>query len=432
MHPPPPAVIVAAFGSAGDVFPMMALAQALQQRGHAVTMLTASLYEPLARQLNLAFQALNTKEIGTLEMARPNALDAFSNFWYRIGQGAAATVDMVQQHVSQARRDGRPDPLLVGCSWAVGCRLAGDAFHLRTVTVHMSPCCVLSGLRPPKLWKLSIPQGWPLPWRRFGLKMLERFLTDPIIRRHLKAQTDRLCLPPLRHALSHWIHSPDRVLNLYPEWFCPLPSDAPGPTRLIGFPMTDLAVQQPITPELRQFLAQGDAPIVFATGSSMRRAEGYFSTAVQICQQMGRRGLLLSRHTGQIPALPPGLLHQSYAPYSQVLGHACALVSHGGIGTCSHALRLGVPQLILPYAHDQFDNAHLVQQLGVGTSLPSNATASSMARALHALLSSPTVQQQCRAVSQQMAGDRSGIDRGCEEIEALMGSGPSARSTVSL
>jgi rhamnosyltransferase subunit B len=43
------------------------------------------------------------------------------------------------------------------------------------------------------------------------------------------------------------------------------------------------------------------------------------------------------------------------------------LVHHGGIGTTAQALRAGRPQLVIPMAHDQFDNAARVKRLGVGS-----------------------------------------------------------------
>lgn len=45
------------------------------------------------------------------------------------------------------------------------------------------------------------------------------------------------------------------------------------------------------------------------------------------------------------------------------------MVHHGGIGTLSQAFAAGVPQLIMPMAHDQFDNAARAIKLGVAEKL---------------------------------------------------------------
>jgi UDP:flavonoid glycosyltransferase YjiC (YdhE family) len=66
------------------------------------------------------------------------------------------------------------------------------------------------------------------------------------------------------------------------------------------------------------------------------------------------------------------------------------LAHHGGIGTTAEALRAGTPQLIVPLAHDQFDNAARVTALGAGASLPaSRLDAGRLERALAQVLGLP-------------------------------------------
>ena len=51
------------------------------------------------------------------------------------------------------------------------------------------------------------------------------------------------------------------------------------------------------------------------------------------------------------------MLWLPYVPLRALLPRCAALVHHGGIGTTAEALRAGVPQVIVPLAYDQFDNA---------------------------------------------------------------------------
>ena len=83
------------------------------------------------------------------------------------------------------------------------------------------------------------------------------------------------------------------------------------------------------------------------------------------CERLGRRGLLLTKFANQVPTpLPAGVIHVAYAPFSELLPQCAALVHHGGIGTTAQALAAGVPQLIVPFAHDQHDNAARVSGSG--------------------------------------------------------------------
>ena len=64
-------------------------------------------------------------------------------------------------------------------------------------------------------------------------------------------------------------------------------------------------------------------------------------------------------------SLPPGTIAVDGAPHDQVFPRASAIVHQGGVGTTGQAMRSGRPELIVPFAHDQPDNAFRVQQLGI-------------------------------------------------------------------
>ncbi len=46
------------------------------------------------------------------------------------------------------------------------------------------------------------------------------------------------------------------------------------------------------------------------------------------------------------------------------------LVHHGGIGSMSQAIAAGIPQIIMPMAFDQLDNATRVKRLDIGDWVP--------------------------------------------------------------
>ena len=83
-------------------------------------------------------------------------------------------------------------------------------------------------------------------------------------------------------------------------------------------------------------------------------------------------------------------------PFSRVLPRCAALVHHGGIGTLSAGLAAGVPQLVMPMAHDQPDNADRLRRLGAGRILPPGQfTGARVARELGALLGDSAVAAAC-------------------------------------
>jgi UDP:flavonoid glycosyltransferase YjiC (YdhE family) len=152
----------------------------------------------------------------------------------------------------------------------------------------------------------------------------------------------------------------------------------------------------------------------------MRFAKPYFAAAVEALQAVGRRGVLLTPYAEQLPgALPAGIVHFDYVPLGQLLPRAAALVHHGGIGTAAQGLAAGTPQLVMPLAHDQPDNADRLRRLGVGRELrPKSFSAANVARELQAL-DTEDVRNACRTVADRFVGTDP-LTKSCEIIEACV------------
>ena len=113
-----------------------------------------------------------------------------------------------------------------------------------------------------------------------------------------------------------------------------------------------------------------------------------FHAAIEACRNLGVRGLLLTKYGQQLPTLlPPFVRHCQFAPFQELFPYCTAVVHHGGIGTVAKALATGTPQLILPLAFDQRDNAMRVKRLGAGDWLPRRTRGGpSIAKALARLM----------------------------------------------
>ena len=117
---------------------------------------------------------------------------------------------------------------------------------------------------------------------------------------------------------------------------------------------------------------------------------------------LGRRAILL---TGSpLPrSLPPGIQAFDYLPYSAVFPHATAIVHQAGIGTLAQALAAGKPQLIVPVAYDQPDNARRAADLGVARSIPiRKVTAAGLALELRHLLEEPGYAARARLAASEL------------------------------
>jgi rhamnosyltransferase subunit B len=95
-------------------------------------------------------------------------------------------------------------------------------------------------------------------------------------------------------------------------------------------------------------------------------------------------------------------------------------VHQGGAGTLHTALASGKPMLIVPFAHDQGDNAVRTERLGVARVLfPSHYRREAVAKQLRHLLSAEA-RSQGAAVGEAIRTEN-GAMRACEALEALAG-----------
>jgi len=112
--------------------------------------------------------------------------------------------------------------------------------------------------------------------------------------------------------------------------------------------------------------------------------------------------------------------HFAYVPFSTLLPRVSAFVHHGGIGTVSQALRAGVPQLIRPMAHDQFDNANRAVRLGVAMKLmPRNCRVKNVVNAIERLTSDAAIRQRCTQLAGKMSNGS--VAAACDHILKVLG-----------
>jgi UDP:flavonoid glycosyltransferase YjiC (YdhE family) len=211
------------------------------------------------------------------------------------------------------------------------------------------------------------------------------------------------------------------VIGLFPDWFGAIPDGGPA-FRHAGFALFDDAGGRPTPESLLKFLADGPPPVVFSFGSAMRHGRPYFEASVEACRILDVRGVLLGAAGEQIPdRLPPTVVHADYAPFSEVFPRAACVVHHGGLGTSAQGLRAGVPQLIMPLAYDQADNAVRMRRLGVARSLfPARFTGKRVARELRFLLNDGGMARAAKATAERFQG-MDGAAAAATLLEELLG-----------
>jgi UDP:flavonoid glycosyltransferase YjiC (YdhE family) len=411
-------VALAAVGSHGDVHPFVGLGIRLRERGHQVTVITNEHFAPLVRAAGLQFASIGTDEEYRKIAADPDLWNGRKGF-EAIARGVIDLIGRVYDQVSRLHAAHDERLVVAASSLAIGARIAQERLGVSLATVHLSPAVFQSVHEMPRLPGVPLPR-WSPRWLKRVIWKIANFMVDRALAGPVNAFRGELGLPPVRGIFRDYWHSPQLVLAMFPDWYAAVQPDWPRNTHTVGFPLYDERGVTVLPPLLEAFLAAGDPPIAFTPGSAMFQGQRFFAASADACRQLGRRGLLLSRHREHIPAnLPAEVIHVDYAPFSELLPRCAALVHHGGIGTSAQAMAAGCPQVITPFAHDQPDNADRLQRLGIGRTIsPRRYSAKRVAQTLETLLATPAIQVNCRTIAARLH-QSDGLAKACELLESL-------------
>lgn len=398
--------VIVPLGSAGDVNPLLWLGRLLADRGHEVVAVIQAGMIDYARRAGLRAVPAGTAGEQQDLMRDPDVWHphrAFRMLAQRFPVWGEEMAPLVRAQVIPGRT------VIIGAGIAFGARMAAECDHVPLVTTHLQPCIFMSPHEMPVMMAgMERLKGCPL-WLRRALLRLGHWETERLLRGPVNRARKRLGLAlPVRNIFSDWALSPDLVLGLFPAWFGPPQPDWPPQAITTRFPLNDEAASRPISPELERFLASGTPPVLVTPGSANMHARKFLLETAEACWQLGRRTLLVTPFKENLPpTLPAGSAQFDFAPFGPAFRRCSLVVHHGGIGTLAQALAAGVPQLIMPMAHDQPDNAWRLKQMGVGDYLyPRRWQARHIAAGMDGLLRAPQTQPACerarRMVEEQM------------------------------
>src|SRR5260221_13033311 len=105
--------------------------------------------------------------------------------------------------------------------------------------------------------------------------------------------------------MGRWMHSPQGVLGLFPDWFAPPQTDWPPKVTLTGFPLFDEADFRNVDDELENFLAKGPAPIVFTPGSTVVHGLYYYTEPTVALNALNSIGIFPATRGTALPQRTP-------------------------------------------------------------------------------------------------------------------------------
>lgn len=369
-------ITLLASGTRGDVQPFVALAFALQRRGHDICVAAASGFADMvahsgARHFPVSgdYEEIYQSEEGVRWLSSGN------------------TVKFMQM-MSGIDRRIRPQmhrELLAACEGA-------DAI-LGNLVIENSAVCIAEKLKRPLMLGYTIPvlptSAFPSPLfseHELPLRFMNRLthsLFDTVYwqtqKSIINAWRAELGLSPTALAPRERVRRTGTpILHCYSSHLVPRPPEWSAANFLTGYwtmpPEIGGRAAGVPSPELIRWLEEGPAPVYLGFWRlPVMDKTGMLQLAIEVAESLGIRFAIGASWTARQTAVlrvPRSIFITSSVDHDWLFARCSATVHHGGAGTTAATLRAGLPTVICHVCTDQPFWGRRVAALGVGHSMP--------------------------------------------------------------
>jgi vancomycin aglycone glucosyltransferase len=351
-------IAIAAEGTRGDVYPMLALAKHLAAAGHFVRFCAPPDFRDVVVESGIEFAALGVDARQFMTESAAAVRSGGIPFLQRLLAWGEQSIEN-QFRVLPEAAAGMDRLLAAGTILAAAsaAELHGIPFRFVAYTPAMLPSAEHTPLFFPFQTRGRL--------RNRALWLGARAFVALVLRRDLNRARRALGLAPVRDAIGH-VLSPRPVLAVDGP-LAALPADcAHGAVQI---PCLHARDGGPLPEKLEQFLAAGPAPVYFGFGSMPDHdPRATTELLLAVAERVGCRALV-SRGWAElgVGALPEHVMAVDDVSHARLFPRTAAVVHHGGAGTTHSAARAGVPQIVVPHLLDQFYFARRVHEIGVAT-----------------------------------------------------------------
>ncbi|MGB7207605.1 MAG: nucleotide disphospho-sugar-binding domain-containing protein [Pyrinomonadaceae bacterium] len=414
-------IVLTTLGSLGDMHPKISIGLELKKRGHDVTIAAMEFYREKIGLTGLGFTAM-----------RPNLNPDDRGMMREMMDANTGTERILREVILGNLRPMYDDlmtavegsDLLVSGEIVCAVKSVVEKTGIKWVSTSLAPVSFISAYDP------SVPP--PAPWfERFrflgpSIHGLLFSLAKNYVRKWYGPYREfrkELGLDEDHDPIFDGKFSTDLHLAIFSKVLGSPQPDWPSQTVQSGFCFYDGQADLGIMPKsLSEFLDAGDAPIVFTLGSAaVMDPRDFFDESVKAAKTLGRRAVLLYGIFNEPPkGLTDDIAAFDYAPFSLLFPRAACVVHQAGVGTTGQVLRAGVPHLIMPYGHDQPDNAARCRRAGVAEIISRDSyNARTAAEALRPILSDPKYRANAVKLKQIVVSEH-GSAAACDAIEGLL------------
>jgi len=389
-------ITIIAFGTRGDVQPIVALGKALAGRGHQIRMLASANFRNWieghqleAVPANIDVQAIMMGEGG--------------NQWVEQGNNPFKQMRVMKKlldeyglEMMQDAWDACKDTQVVISSFTSDVYAVSIAEKLGTrhISTPLQPALVATrdgNVTPSAL----LPNRVSLSNYLFGKLLIEPYAWRLMGAINNRFRQEILGLPSQTYQENRRGLQRMLIVQGFSSYVVPHPNDWPLNIHSAGYWFLDEDREWMAPQALFEFLKAGDPPVYIGFGSMTGRDPGVLTrTILEAVAHSGQRAILQSGWAGLGEVqLPANIFLLDAAPHSWLFPNVSAVVHHGGAGTTAEGLRAGVPTVIVPHMADQPFWGSRVAALGVGPRpIPRNRlTPENLAAAIRQVVDDPNM-----------------------------------------
>lgn len=417
-------IALVGLGTWGDVHPMLVFGDALQRRGHTVTIVAFADFRDAICQrglgmtpVEISVRAALSTGAGARLIQRANTSSSLAELYLLhrfMQQHGHAMMDGVVRAALDA------DVLVSNFISDVYADSIASAVGIQHVIASLQPTLVPTrdgrvALNPPRPDRVSYLN---LLFRQLLVEPTKWWVLGALTNRFRRTVLDlhdidgKTCRQLMRRRL---------IIQAYSRHVVPHPRDWPQNIHTCGYWFAPPSSSSVAPALLTQFLAEGDMPIYVGFGSmTSGRAAELSRLVIAALEIADRRAVVQAGWSGITPLAASSRVYALAQPVSHewLFPKVAAVVHHAGAGTTAEGVRAGKPTVPVPHVGDQFFWAHRLTALGIGTEpIPqSRLTARGLAEAIENAASDPLMKSRAVSLAQRVRSER-GVEVAVDLLE---------------
>lgn len=412
-------VSIIAFGTRGDVQPLLALGKALKNNGHSVCMASGSNFKQWVEGHGLGAAACRVDVQAIMDGAQD---------WLKHGNNPMVNMRVMRRLYLQHGRAMAEDAWAAcqGAQVVIGGMLSevyavsiAEKLRARYVSALLQPAMIATR-SGAATFNAPVPARNSIFNYLFTKTLVESFAWNLYGDIANKFRAKVLDLPSQTQKQNNAARKDALVLHGYSPHVIPHPDDWPSSFHTTGYWfLEEEQIWQP-QPQLVDFIEAGSPPVCVGFGS-MAASDAPMLTKLftDAITRSGERAVLLAGWSGMDDmALPSSIFKVASVPHEWLFPRLKAVIHHGGAGTTAAGLRAGIPTVVVPHLADQAFWGKRVELLGVGPGpIPrEKLTAAALANAIHIAVTNERMKRNAKDLGERIRAE-DGIDRAVKLIE---------------